>query len=607
MNKVVELNNNIISDNSSIDIKHMISIEKSVLSSFIFDYSLFEKEHKSLSIESFCFGQHCKIYESMLNLHKNGLPIDEEFIMKSLDQSFESVLLEITSSNPITNVKKYINQIQENHKQREIYNISSYIRKLTIEENLSNEKALQKVSNRLNKVSSLYKELEQKELNTHTIDLEKLSPYLSNLVKDLIQINDYPPSMVLATVLSSMGGLIGARAQITNNINITVFPVIWSIIVAPSSLAAKSTLYRYTKKSIFGDIQNDLYEEYEGKLEQYKIDMKNYRELSKDDKRNEVEPDKPEPKLLVFQNDGTPEAKIKSLQDNQNGGIIYYDEMRAELEKTNNDKSYKALKTSVFDGELLHKRLVNGGSIILKNPVLCEVGLITEQWLLEVAHKNDIASGFMARYLFSYNTREDFKPLQIKEFCINTFQYSEVGRFVIEMLKIDRDKPIQFRLDHEAQKYYKDWFNEYSVSAYETETDEEITATYRLTTYVLKFALISYIFNSAYKQIDIVNSDNMLSIPIDYIKEAIYIMSIFTEENHKVLQLFQRNNMLNFKIDSIGAKLQKKIRGSKDKRITKTDATNSIRGLNAKKIDELVEQGLFRIEKIERTTYIFEV
>jgi len=600
------VNNNIINNNSANDISHMINIEKSVLSSFLFEPNLFERVHNELNQNSFCFESHKLIFDCMKKLHEKGFPIDEDFIRKYVDKRVsDTVLIDLMSCNPITNVKSYIKQIQENHKQRELQSISFKINQLILKS--GSDEAIKNATLELNKISSLYEEKEKKTKDNSIINLDKLSPFLSNLVKDLIKINDYPASMVLSTVLASMAGLIGARAQITNNINITVYPVIWSIIVAPSSLAAKSTLYRYTKKSIFGNLQNELYEEYEGKLEQYKIDMKNYRELSKEDKRNEIEPEKPEPKLLVFQNDGTPEAKIKSLQDNQNGGIVYYDEMRAELEKTNNDKSYKALKTSVFDGELLHKRLVNGGSIILKRPVLCEVGLITEQWLLEVVNKNDIASGFMARYLFSYNTRSDFNPLQIKDFVINTDIYAEVGNFIINMFDFDREQSVLFELSKEAKEFYKKWFNEYSVSVYETETDEEITSTYRLTTYVLKFALISYIFNNSYQKIDVVKSDNMLEIPLEYIKEGIYIMEIFTEENHKILQLFQKNKMLNFKINSIAEKVQKKIRASKDKKISKTEATTGIRDLTAEKLDELIEQGLFKSEKIDRTTYIYEV
>ncbi|WP_428026260.1 DUF3987 domain-containing protein [Arcobacter sp.] len=601
-------NYNISDNKSTIDTIHTINIERTVLCSFLFDYKQFDRMNSKLTKESFYADGHKKIFESMLRLYKQNKPIDEEFIKKDLNSNeYDHILIDILSSNPITNLSQYIETLQENHRQREVDTALSKAHQQKVKENLNSIAFGKVLEKELSKIQNLYQEKkEHKESNSSQIDFTKLSPFLSNLVKDLMQINDYPSSMVLSTVLSSMAGLIGARAKITNGKNITVFPVIWSIIIAPSSLAAKSTLYQYTKKCIFGNIQNELYEEYERKLEQYKIDIKNFKELTKEDRRNEIEPDRPEPKLLVFQNDGTPEAKIKSLQDNQNGGIIYYDEMRAELEKTNNDKSYKALKTSAFEGELLHKRLVNGGSIILKRPVLCEVGLITEQWLLEVANKNDIASGFMARYLFSYNTRDDFKPLQIKDFNINTYQYSEVGQFVIDILGIDREEPILFKLNDEAQKYYIKWFNEYSISAYETETDEEITATYRLTTYVLKFALVSYIFNSAYKKMDIIKSDNMLEVSLEYVKEAIYIMTIFTNESHKVLELFQKNKMLNYKIDSVTVKLQKKIRNTKEKRISRSEATNSIRGLNKEKIDELIEQGLFRLEKIDRTTFITE-
>jgi hypothetical protein len=401
-----------------------------------------------------------------------------------------------------------------------------------------------------------------------------------------------------------MSGLIGARAKISNGM-FDVFPVVWSIIVAPSSLATKSTLTRYTKKCIFGELQSNLFEEYKGKLDKYKEEKKSYNNLSKEERKSEIEPEKPEPKLLIFQNDGTPEAKLKSLEDNPNGGVIYYDEMRAELERTNNDKGYKAFKTSTFDGEMIHKRLVNAGSIIIDYPIICENGLITEQWLLDVIHKDDIASGFMARYLFSYNQKEDFKPLQLKSFQLNTQQYAKVGEFIIDMLGLECTEPTQFVLTLEAKQYYTNWFNDLSMTIYHTETNEEITASYRLTTYVLKFALISYIFDMAYQEKNIIKDDT-IAVPLKYIKEAIYIMEIFRDENDKVLALFQKNNKLHKKLDDISKKLQNKIRATKDKRIARSKAQQSIRGLTAKKLDELIEKDLFRTEQIDKVNYIME-
>lgn len=578
-----------------------LQFEKSVLSSFLFEPVKFEKYCVFLNKKTFYLPSHQNIFHAMEDLTKNNFPIDEEFIKKDLlkKKCFdEHVLLEILTANPINNIESYIKELQELHIKRETKLLAL---------NLQHEKInLLDFKIAIGKLENLYKQEEKPEAQLHNIDYKKLTPYLGNLCQDLMKINNYPPSMVLTTVLSSMAGLIGARAKITNGVNLTVFPVIWSMIVAPSSVSAKSTLFRYTKKCIFNDMQNELFDKYEEDMQTYKEELKRYQGLPKEDKLRESEPDRPFPKLLIFANDGTPEAKIMSLSRNQNGGVVYYDEMKAELERSNNDPRYKALKTSIFDGELYHKELVkDGGTFILRNPVLSEVGLITEQWLIESVQKNDIASGFMARYLFSYNTRADFKPLQINEFMINCEKYADIGKFIIEMLDIDRKEPILFKLSPKAQKYYIKWFNNFSRTAFAVETDEEITASYRLSTYVLKFALLLYIFNSAEQKLDIVASD-LLEVQEEYIKAAIYIMEIFQNENHKILNLFEKNKKLNFKIDDVVIKLQKKIRATDNKMLSKTEASNGIRGLTAKKLQELVEQGLFKVDKIDRKTYIME-
>jgi len=578
------------------------AFEKSILNTYLFEPALLEKYKTHLHINSFYLPAHRNIYAVMLYLLDNDIPIDEEFIKKQLlKQNLfdEQVLLEIMTATPINNLESYIYEVQEKHKQREIHLLTTQLQHAKID--------IQQFKIALGKIENLYTIQNEHEHELFSIDYKKLSPYLGNLCQDLIKINDYPPSMVLVTVLSSMAGLIGARAKITNNTNVTVFPVIWSMIVAPSSLSAKSTLFRFTKKCIFDNMQNELFEDYGLEKEKYKEELKRYNALPREEKSKETEPEKPHPKLLIFANDSTPEAKLISLNRNPNGGVVYFDEMKAELEKSNNNPSYKALKTSLFDGELYHKELVKDGgtTFILNNPVLSEVGLITEQWLLESVQKNDIASGFMARYLFSYNRRSDFKPLQIREFVINCDKYSKTGRFILDMFGIDAKEPILFSLSNEAEAYYKEWFNEFSRTAYAVETDEEITASYRLSTYVLKFALVVYIFNMADRKIDILES-KLLKVGIDEIKTAIYLLEVFQNENHKILSLFEKHKKLNFKIDDIAVKLQKKIRASETKMISKTEASNGIRGLTSKKLNNLIEMGLFRTEKHERKTYILE-
>ncbi len=575
--------------------------ERSILSSFIFEPKLFDKYSLYLNNELFYLPAHKNIFIAMSLLVNENKPLDEEFLKKTLlKQNIfdDQVMLEILSANPIKNIESYILEVQEKHKTREIKKLSLKLH--------SQELDITAFKIALAKIENLYNADERKE-HLHEIDFKKLSPFLGNLVQDLIKINDYPASMVLTTVLSSMAGLIGARAKITNNTNLTVFPVIWSMIVAPSSLSAKSTLFRFTKKCIFNNMQNELFDKYDEELKEYRENLKRYTNLSKDEKAQEEEPDKPHPKLLIFANDSTPEAKLISLNRNTNGGVVYFDEMKAELEKSNNDPRYKALKTSLFDGELYHKELVKDGgtTFILRNPVLSEVGLITEQWLLEAVQKNDIASGFMARYLFSYNTRADFKPLQINKFLIDCDKYSRAGKFIIDMFGIDSKEPILFSLTKEAELYYTNWFNDFSKTAYAIETDEEITASYRLSTYVLKFALIVYIFNTADRLLDVVES-KLLSIGVECIKSAIYLLEIFQNENSKILNLFERNKKLNFKIDDTIVKLQKKIRATETKKLSKTEASNGIRGLTSTKLNELIEQGVFKLVKIDRKSFIME-
>jgi len=586
-----------------------INIEKTILAGFLYDYTVYEQFKDELTPKTFFYHSHQDIFKAMQNLVKQDMPIDEEFIKKEIsspsfksgnnllkETELETAIIEVLATTPTANMKAYIKDMQDRHRQDEI-------KKLTLQ--LQNDKiSLNDFKIKLSRVEKLYIKENKKDYDSVDIDYGKLTPFLSKLTKDLITINNYPPTMVLSTVLSSMAGLIGARAKISNGVNLTVYPVVWSMIVAPSSISAKSTLFRFTKKCIFNNLQNELFTKYESDLEAYKIDVRKFQSLPREEKAREIEPERPRPKLLIFASDSTPEAKIMSLSHNQNGGVTFFDEMKSELERTNNDLRYKALKTSIFDGELYHKELVkDGGTFILKNPVLSEVGLITEQWLMESVQKNDIASGFMARYLFSYNTRADFKPLQINPFNLDIEAYSDVGHFLLEMLDIDRKEAEVFVLEKEAKDYYITWFNDFSKTAFATETDEEITASYRLSTYVLKFTLILYLFDTAYQKLDVIKKDK-LAIPLKYIKSAIYLMELFQEENHKILNLFEKHQKLNFKIDDVASKLKKKITASEDKKISRTLATNGIRGLTKHKLNRLLEQGLFVEVKIDKKFYL---
>lgn len=570
--------------------------EQAVINTLIFEPKNYSKYKDMLEADMFFMASHKDIYKAIEQLDLKDKPIDEEFIKKELviqGKFNPDVLLNILSKNPHHYIVNYIKELQELHRKRVANEATLHYRNGEID--------LQKLISLTTSAKNMYvKEETQK---TTKNEYKHITPFMKSLLNDLKNINDYPDSMVWSVMLPSMAGLIGARAKITNGINLTVPPVIWSMIVAPSSLAAKSTLYRIAKDCIFGDMQKEFYSEYEERKIDYKTLHKGYLALPKEEKLQTDEPEPPTLEQIVFHAGGTPEAKIKSLEHNPNGGVVYYDEMKAELELTNANQAYKALKTSIFDGETYHKELVNGGTIILHSPILSEVGLITKPWLLEVAQKNDIASGFMARYLFSVNSRHDFRPLRIdSQFHIDTQKYSKVGEFIIKMFE-NCEETIIFKLSDKAREKHTEWFNEYSKTVYDTETDEEATASYRLSTYVLKFMLISYIFNNAQNLLDVVASDNMLIIGEEYFDEALEIMELFRNESHKLLQLFESSNKLNFKIDDNAVKIYKKIDKADGKKITRSVA-NNIRGIDKQKIDYLIDTGMIISNRMDRTEFL---
>lgn len=533
---------------------------------------------------------HYKIYKELLKQDSKKLPLEHS---RFKEQYLQQAFLEIQCETPIALTDSILHEVKELYRKQEIQNLTEQLKA----ENLTHEEFKTKLDSLfLSTQDSIKVSLQKKEV----INTTKLSPFICALFKNLKEVNNYPCAMILSTILSVLGGILGARVKINNTFGIEVYPVIWSIIIAPSSLSAKSTLFRYTKKLILGDLQNELYAKFESDLAKYKKELKEFQN-SKD--KNAKEPEIPRIKRIVFATDSTPEAKILSLFQNQNGGIIFYDEFKAELEKSNDNPSYKALKTSMFDGEIYDKELVNRGSIILKHPCTSEVGLITKQWLLEAIQKNDIASGFLARYLISFNERADFAPLEAKELNLwHLTEFADNTKKLLQNLGFDRESPLVFKLDSESKAFYKEWFNEYSKSAYHTESDEELTTSYRLSTYTLKIALISQIFNETARGKNI--TESKAEIKLEYLQEAIYITSLFRNESDKLLKILQENDKIHFNIDTTEEKLLKKINATPKKEITRSEALN-IRGINAQILNEILAKGLVKHRKKDSVTLIY--
>jgi replicative DNA helicase len=135
---------------------HNINIEKSLLSSILFDSSIFDDISSILTPKMFYHQSHQKIYKTMLNLASSDEPIDEEFIIKELsaDKSFnKDSIMEILSVSPLENISAYTIQIKEFYIKREVLSLSGKINKFTIEDNLEVDELLNSIQAELYDIS----------------------------------------------------------------------------------------------------------------------------------------------------------------------------------------------------------------------------------------------------------------------------------------------------------------------------------------------------------------------------------------------------------------------------------------------------------------------
>lgn len=100
-----------------------INIEKSILSSILFEPQTLQDISKILHVEDFYLPTHQLIYDAMLKLDKQALPIDEEFIKRKFPKVDDDAMLQILAANAIsqTNLFSYIKELKKDSIARQIH------------------------------------------------------------------------------------------------------------------------------------------------------------------------------------------------------------------------------------------------------------------------------------------------------------------------------------------------------------------------------------------------------------------------------------------------------------------------------------------------------
>lgn len=136
---------------------HNINIERSVLSSILFNPAVFEDVAATVKARDFYLPAHKYIFEAMETCERDDLPIDEEFIKKRLNQDGrfdEESMLEILSTNPLPSIKAYIEEIREKSIKRELVKLTGEIREVAVEKDLPSADVVDLVQQKLYQITA---------------------------------------------------------------------------------------------------------------------------------------------------------------------------------------------------------------------------------------------------------------------------------------------------------------------------------------------------------------------------------------------------------------------------------------------------------------------
>ena len=257
-------------------------------------------------------------------------------------------------------------------------------------------------------------------------------------------ITDSPPVYHLFTGLATIGAAIGNKAYINFGPN-RIYPNLWIILLAPSSIFRKTTCINIARSVL----------------------------------------DKISPKS-IFAHHITTEKKTLSELNNHPAGIITPFEFKSLMMMLAKDynNGLKELLTEIYDSPASLKRSTIGNSFEIINPALSILSASTLSWFNESVKSGDVFGGFLSRFLFVPSTTK-------KEFMAfpPDADQGKVNKLVMNIKKVTE---IEGQADRsECTSIYANWAkrNEDFILNH---PNQETLAPFltRMSIYTLKFALI---------------------------------------------------------------------------------------------------------------------
>jgi hypothetical protein len=277
-------------------------------------------------------------------------------------------------------------------------------------------------------------------------------------------------------------------------------------------------------------------EDYFQKFEEYQ----DYILLSKKDQKNTIPIDKPKRKQLLA-SDTTIEALISLHNESKNAIGVFKDELDGWFKDMNKyrEGSDKQQWLSIWSNESIIVNRLSRDDLYISSPFIPVLGGIQPEILDSHFTNENISSGFIDRFLFSYPSNlkaeqfnNDELPEKLTEWYENTIlKMNDTISHTIK--KDDNNEIIPFicRLDPEANIEWIRVFNKY-VDLQNSENEPEMFKSMiaKIKTYIPRLALIIHFIDCYFNDVNI----KEVKVSADTIKKAEKLVEYFVLQFKKI-------------------------------------------------------------------------
>jgi len=307
-----------------------------------------------------------------------------------------------------------------------------------------------------------------------------------------------------------------------------LYPNLWVLFIAPSSLFRKSTSISIVK--------NLLVRINEGKY--------------------------------ILPNEFTPEALLEILAK-ENAGTIFWSEFAMVLNSF--ERKYmlgmKELLTDLFDCPEVYVRKIKGKNCRVEEPFLNILSASSTEWFTDKLKIGDIKGGFLNRFvIIPVSNLGDLKAIPISE---TASKKNSLLRWLNKIFKYEGEMKII------NKNIYEDWYHDISKSVMQHELSDILSSYFvRLAVYTLKFAIL----------LELSKSDCSNEISNESLSKAIKLSEFLFSK----FQTLLNEELLSSKFSKVKERIFKFIKSSKDGRIKKSELLRKSH-LRSKELKEILD------------------